>query len=90
MDARGLEAREKTSAAKKLQRDDARAILEGSARVIVSKGKRVEAFDTDGAIDESVLDRFLGSTGNLRAPTVRTRDTTLVGFNEDAWAEVFG
>ena len=30
---------------------------------------------------------ILGTTGNLRAPLVRAGDTTLVGFNEDAWSE---
>ena len=87
MDAHGLQPEEKVSAAKKLQRDDARAILEASSRVIVAKGRKVEHFDADGGVDEAVLDRFLGSTGNLRAPLVRSGTTTLVGFNEEAWSE---
>lgn len=87
MDAHGLEPREKVSASKRLQREDARAILAGSSRVIVAKGKRLEEFRTRGAVDEEVLDRCLGSTGNLRAPTIRSGKTTLVGFNEDAWTE---
>lgn len=85
MDAHGIEPKEKVSASKKLQRADARAILLASSRVVVAKGRKVERFDTGGAVDEAVLDRFLGSTGNLRAPTVRSGDTTLVGFNEASW-----
>jgi len=87
MDANGIEPKEKVSASKKLQRDGAKEILAASARVIVAKGRSLETFDTGGAVDGDVLDRFLGSTGNLRAPTVRVGETTLVGFNEDAWSE---
>lgn len=55
--------------------------------MIAAKGRRLESFETGGSVDEEVLDRFLGSTGNLRAPTVRAGKTTLVGFNEEAWTE---
>jgi len=33
---------------------------------------------------------MLGSTGNLRAPTVVADSTLLVGFNEQTYGEVFG
>jgi hypothetical protein len=33
---------------------------------------------------------MLGPTGNLRAPTAIVGKTVLVGFNEDAYATVFG
>ena len=87
MDAHGLEPAEKVPASRKLGREEARAILSKSERVVVARGRKLESFDTGGAIDEEVLDRFLGTTGNLRAPTVRSGSTTLVGFNEEAWAE---
>ncbi len=87
MDVHGLEVEERVPASRKLQRDDAREILGGSKRVIVSKGRRLDEFETGGTVDDEVLDHFLGSTGNLRAPTVRAGDTTLVGFNEEAWAK---
>ena len=87
MDANGLEPEERVSASKKLGRDDARSILEASSRVIISKGRRLDDFKTGGKVDEEVLDLFLGSTGNLRAPCVRSGDTTLVGFNDEAWSQ---
>ena len=90
MDARGLEPEERVSASRKLGRDDARSILEASSRVIVAKGRKLDDFATEGAVDDGVLDLFLGGTGNLRAPLVRAGATTLVGFNEEAWSEVFG
>ena len=87
MDAHGIEPAEKVSASRKLQREDARAILAGSSKVFVAKGKKLESFDTGGKVDEDVLDRFVGSTGNLRAPTARSGKTVLVGFDEEAWSE---
>lgn len=85
MDAHGLEPRERVSASKKLQRDEAREILSGSSRVIVAKGRSLERFDNP--TEAEVLDLMLGTTGNLRAPLVRSAKTALVGFNEEAWTE---
>ena len=39
---------------------------------------------------EEVLKLMLGPTGNLRAPTLRVGKKLLVGFNAEAYAEVFG
>ena len=87
MDAHGIEVSEKVPASRKLQREDAREILTSSSRVVVAMRNKVEDFDTGGADDEAVLDRFLGTTGNLRAPTARFGKVTLVGFNEEAWTQ---
>ena len=87
MDAHGIEPQVKVPASRQLQRDYAREILAASSHIIVAKGKKLETFKTGGTVDDNVLDRFLGGTGNLRAPTVRSGSTTLVGFNEEAWSE---
>lgn len=55
----------------------------------VAKGKKLETYPGGGDHDELVA-KLLGSTGNLRAPTVRVGDQLLVGFNEDVYREVFG
>ena len=39
---------------------------------------------------KDVVDAMLGPTGNLRAPVLRVGKTVLVGFNEEAYAEVIG
>ncbi len=36
------------------------------------------------------VDAMLGPTGNLRAPTIRSGKTVLVGFNEDLFSERLG
>ncbi|MDX1501481.1 MAG: ArsC family (seleno)protein [Thermoanaerobaculia bacterium] len=88
MDAHSLAPKEKVSAARKLGRDQAREILAASKRLVVAKGRKVEGFRPGGEVDEGLVDRMVGSTGNLRAPLVRSGGTTLVGFDEEAWAEV--
>jgi len=88
MDAHGIEPKDRVSASKKLQRDDAREILAASSKVYVAKGKKLETFKTGGNVGDDVLDRLLGTTGNMRAPLARVGKTTLVGFSEEAWAEV--
>jgi arsenate reductase-like glutaredoxin family protein len=87
MDANQLEAAETVSASKKLSRKDAEALAKNASRVIVAKGKQVEAFATAGKAPKAAVDAMLGPTGNLRAPTVRAGKTVFVGFNDEAWAK---
>jgi arsenate reductase-like glutaredoxin family protein len=57
--------------------------------VIVAKGKKLDEF-AGGKAAADVVAAMLGPTGNLRAPCIRTGKTLLVGFNEEAYARVFG
>ena len=86
MDAHGIEARETVSAAKKLGRAEAVELAKQAARVIVAKGKSVQAFD-GGKAGKELVDAMLGPTGNLRAPALRVGKTLLVGFHEDAYRD---
>ncbi|MBU2502790.1 hypothetical protein KJ682_15770 [bacterium] len=56
------------------------------------KGKKVTDFDLakDKPSDDELLAHLLGSTGNLRAPSLRAGKVLLVGFNEDVYDEVLG
>jgi arsenate reductase-like glutaredoxin family protein len=71
---------------------DALALLDGIDRLVAAKGKKVETFDlkNDRPDDATLLSKLLGPTGNLRAPTARVGRTLVVGFNEEAYAEVLG
>lgn len=55
----------------------------------VAKGKKITEFK-GGNGDEETIAAMLGSTGNLRAPTIVVGKTLLVGFNEDVYSKVFG
>lgn len=57
--------------------------------MIVSKGRKVTEFTGAAYAEDAAVDAMLGPTGNLRAPTIRTGATVLVGFNEEAYRKVF-
>jgi len=61
-------------------------------RLIAAKGKKVTAIDlrTVPPADEVLAGLMLGPTGNLRAPIMRVGQTILVGYNDQAFIDVFG
>ena len=57
----------------------------------MAKGKKVTTFVMkDKPTDDELAGALLGPTGNLRAPTIRSGKTLLVGFNDEAFGETFG
>lgn len=90
MDAKKVEIKEEVPASRKLSEADARAIAKESSKVLVAKGKKLESFDMKSATLKEVVEKMLGPTGNLRAPTMRVGKTTVVGFNEEMFDSVLG
>ena len=88
MDAHRLVPDDVVLASKKLGRDDAVALAKTCDTLIVAKGRKVTTFEVSADPGEEMVDAMLGPTGNLRAPTVRSGRTLLVGFNEDEYAAV--
>lgn len=88
LDARGIEAEEVVPASRKLSRSDAAKIAKAASRIIVAKGKKLDEF-SGGQAGEATIGAMLGPTGNLRAPCIRAGKIVLVGFNEEAYAQVF-
>jgi len=84
-----VEIEETVLASRKLGEDKARELIAGAKKITISKGKKLEVFDGGNACDE-IVSKMLGSTGNLRAPTIVVGDRLVVGFNEEAYREVFG
>ena len=84
--------KEETSAAKKLGADKALDLAKAASRIIVMKGKKVTEFDLkkDKPKKDELLSLMLGTTGNLRAPTIVRGKTVLVGFNQDVYDEILG
>ena len=73
-------------ASRKLGRDDAAELAGKASKVVVAKGKKVTEFKVKGAPEDEVVDAMLGPTGNLRAPTLKSGKTVLVGYNEEAYS----
>ncbi len=88
MDAHRLVPDDVVPASRKLGREDAERLACAAKTVVVAKGKKVSAFDVRGKPSAEVVDAMLGPTGNLRAPTIRTGKTLVVGFNEDVYSKV--
>ena len=58
--------------------------------VVVAKGKKVSEFKPGGKAGKEIVEAMLGPTGNLRAPTIRSGKTVLVGFNDDVFSARLG
>lgn len=72
--------------------DAALELLKGMSTLIVAKGRNVTRVDLkkNRPDDQELIALLIGPTGNLRAPTMKIGRTVLVGFQPDAWAEIFG
>lgn len=82
LDTHNLQVENRTDARK--EKMEAAAVWElmgGAERIVVAKGRRVETFVPTEDTQESILKVVLGRSGSLRAPTVRTGDVFLVGYN---------
>jgi arsenate reductase-like glutaredoxin family protein len=83
---------EEISASKKLGAEKALELAKGARRILVMKGKKVTDFDMkkDPPAKEDLLAAMLGTTGNLRAPTIVHGKTLLVGFNQEIYDDLLG
>ena len=87
MDANKIAPKEIVSASRKLGAADAKELALKAARVLVFKGKKVTEFIPDKNPDETLVKSMLGPTGNLRAPTIVSGKTVLIGFNEEEFSK---
>jgi arsenate reductase-like glutaredoxin family protein len=60
-------------------------------RLIAAKGKKVTTIDLQTAppTDDVLAGLMLGPTGNLRAPIMRIGQTILIGYNDQAFTDIF-
>jgi len=61
-------------------------------RLVAAKGKKITTLDLQSTApaDDVLAGLMLGPTGNLRAPIMRVGQTILVGYNDQAFTEIFG
>ena len=89
MEANSVRATEKISASKKLGAAEARVLIREASKIYIAKGRSLEEFP-GGKVSDELVEKMLGSTGNLRAPTIRVGKILLVGFNAETYRRVFG
>jgi len=92
LEARGIAIHETVPASRKLGRTEALAMVRAAHRLVAAKGKKVTTLDLQTAplADDVLAGLMLGPTGNLRAPVMRVGQTILVGYNEQAFTDIFG
>lgn len=90
MEANDIPIGATTLASARLQAGDAKAMLKDASKLIAMKGKKVEEFDVKGKVGSDAVAAMLGPTGNMRAPTIRSGKTLLVGFNDEVFKGHFG
>ena len=67
----------------KIDADAAWELLRQAESITVAKGKDVQAFNPRSDDKEDILKHAMGPSGNLRAPTLRVKDTFIIGFNKN-------
>jgi hypothetical protein len=87
LDTHRIEVAERVPASRKLGASDAEALIRGASEIYVAKGKKLERF-RGGKPDADTVGKLLGSTGNLRSPTLRIGRKLVVGFNEEVLEQV--
>ena len=81
LDAHHITPGEIVPASRKLGQRDAATLIKEATRVIVAKGKKITEFP-GGKATPAAIEALLGPTGNLRAPTLRSGSTIVVGFDD--------
>ena len=66
------------------------ALVTTADEILVAKGKKLLRFNPKSAEPDAIAGAILGRSGTLRAPAIRVGKTFLVGFNADAYGEIFG
>ena len=89
MEANNIEIKETVPASRKLQAGDCADVVRSAKKLIAMKGKKIAEFDLKGGLSDEAVANMLGPTGNLRAPTIKTGQTVLVGFNDEVFAQQF-
>lgn len=82
---------ETVPASRKLGRTEALAMARQAEHLVAAKGKKVTTLDLRTApTDDAITALMLGPTGNLRSPLLRVGQTIVVGYNDQAFREIFG
>ena len=92
LERHGIPVKSVTDASKQKQGHvEALRLARSAASIMIAKGKKIVCFnlEKDTPDDDTLLAHLLGPTGNLRAPTVRVGDSLFVGFNEEAYQNLF-
>ncbi len=63
-------------------------MLSQAKDVYIVNGRKINHWQPDESNKEDILAKAIGRSGNLRAPTIKVGDTTIIGFNEALYEEI--
>ena len=75
--------------AKKTKIDETAAwqLLKDAGSIAIAKGKKIHNFTSTTIGKDEILKHAMGPSGNLRAPTYRTGDQFVIGFNAELYED---
>ncbi|PLX47933.1 MAG: hypothetical protein C0613_12300 [Desulfobulbaceae bacterium] len=59
-------------------------------QLFIADGKKIRILRPTSDNKEEIMQKMLGRTGNLRAPTLRRGNTFYIGYNDELYQEVTG
>ncbi len=72
----------------KIETEKAWELFQSATEIVVAKGKKMLSFPVNQSSREDILGATLGRSGTLRAPTIKTGNTYIVGFNDDIYTSL--
>jgi hypothetical protein len=69
----------------KIDADTAWKIISNFETVHIGRGKKVLSLAPSPDTRDDILKAAMGRSGNLRAPTLKTKDAVFIGFNDDMY-----
>lgn len=84
-----IELGEKSDARKeRIDGDQAWQLISEFNTVHIGKGKKTLTFKPSPENKDEILKAAMGRSGNLRAPTIKTGQAIIIGFNEDIYKQL--
>lgn len=71
--------------ATRIDTEQAWDLLKEAVSITTVKGKKVQHWNPQSDDKTTILQQVIGPSGNLRAPTLRVRETFIVGFNAELY-----
>ena len=69
----------------KIEAKEAWEMLKTASIIFVGKGKKIIKIVPDKSSKSEILEVCLGRSGTLRAPTIKIKNTFIVGFNDELY-----
>lgn len=64
--------------------------LSKAEQVIIAQGKKILEFKPSSQTKDDILQKAMGRSGNLRAPTLLIEGVYYIGFNQAMYEDLFG